>query len=212
LAAGIAVPASPPALPTILGATTVNVIDASGTLLPAGLYLASPGQVNFLLDPSTAIGAALVLVQNGTHTVASGSVQVDSVAPGLFTANSTGIGVAAGQVLYSVNGVTTVQPIAVYDVPTGTWLPLPISLGTGDLVFLTLYGTGIRNRSSISDVLVTVASSTVPVTYAGPQPEYPGLDQLNIGPLPQSLQGGGTAAILVSIGKIVSNAVTIRIQ
>jgi len=79
-------------------------------------------------------------------------------------------------------------------------------------VFLTLYGTGIRNRASISDVLVTIDSATVPVTYAGTQPEFPGLDQLNIGPLPQALQGSGTATILVSIGKMVSNAITIQIQ
>ena len=211
LAASLLVAGSLP-LPDTLGGTTVNVIDASGTLLPAGLYMVSPGQVNFLLDPMTATGLALILVQSGTTTVASGPVEVDSVAPGLFAANSTGSGVAAGQVLYSVNGVTTVQPMAVYDVPAGAWLPVPVKLATNALVFLTLYGTGIRNRASLSDVLVTVNSGTVPVTYAGPQPDFPGLDQLNIGPLPLSLQGSGTTNIRVSIGKSVSNAVTIQIQ
>ena len=211
LSAGIAVPDSLP-LPTTLAATTVNVIDAAGTLRPAGLYLVSPGQVNFLLDPMTATGPALILVQNGTTTVASGSVEVDQVAPGLFAANSSGKGVASGQVLRSVSGVTTVEAMAVYDVPTRTWLPAPIKLSPTDLVFLTLYGTGFRNQPSLSDVLVTIDSATVPVTYAGPQPTFPGLDQLNIGPLPQSLQGSGIASIRLAAGKSVSNAVTIQIQ
>ena len=102
--------------------------------------------------------------------------------------------------------------MAVYDVPTRTWLPAPIKLSATDLVFLTLYGTGFRNQPSLSDVLVTIGSVTVPVTYAGPQPTFPGLDQLNIGPLPQSLQGCGIASIRLSAGKSVSNAVTIQIQ
>jgi uncharacterized protein (TIGR03437 family) len=211
LAAGIAVPKSLP-LPTTLAQTTVNVIDAAGAFRPSGLYLVSPGQVNFVLDPMTVTGPALVLVQNGTGTVASGPVEVDNVAPGLFSANSTGSGVAAGQVLRSVNGVTTPEPMAVYDVPAGAWLPVPIKLNTDDTVFLTLYGTGIRNRASLSNVRVTVNSAAVPVTYAGPQFDSPGLDQLNIGPLPPSLQGSGIANIRVSIGSSVSNAVTIQIQ
>jgi uncharacterized protein (TIGR03437 family) len=151
-------------------------------------------------------------VQNGTGTVASGAVEVDNVAPGLFSANSTGRGVAAGQVLRSVNGVTSTEPMAVYDVPASAWLPVPIKLDATDLVFLALYGTGIRNRASLSDVRVTINSATVPVTYAGPQSQSPGLDQLNIGPLPLSLQGSGIVNIRVSIGNSVANAVTVQIQ
>jgi uncharacterized protein (TIGR03437 family) len=211
LAASSAAPQSLP-LPITLANTAVNVIDAAGTLRASGLYLVSPGQVNFVMDPLTVTGPALILVQNGTGTVASGAVEVDNVAPGLFSANSTGSGVAAGQVLRSVNGVTSTEQMAVYDVPTSAWLPVPIKLDATDLVFLALYGTGIRNRASISDVRVTINSITVPVTYAGPQSQSPGLDQLNIGPLPLSLQGSGIVNIRVSIGNSVANAVTVQIQ
>ena len=46
--------------------------------------------------------------------------------------------------------------------------------------FLTLYGTGIRNRSSLTEVRVHFRGLDLPSLYAGPQYEYAGLDQVNV--------------------------------
>jgi uncharacterized protein (TIGR03437 family) len=211
LATAVAVPSSMP-LPTTLGNTSINIIDAAGLLWPAALYLVSPSQANFVLDPQTTIGPALVTVSSRGSIVATGTVQVNTVAPALFSANASGSGVAAGQVLRSIAGVTTTESMAAYNAATQSWLPVPLNLGTSDLVFLTLYGTGIRNRASLSDVRVSVNSLDVPVTYAGAQPSSPGLDQVNIGPLPPALAGSGTVGINISVGTAVSNTVTIQIQ
>jgi uncharacterized protein (TIGR03437 family) len=199
-------------LPAVLGGTSVDVVDSAGMRRPSPLYLVSPGQVNFLLDPETRAGPGLVRVTNAGTLVASGVIQVDPVAPALFSANASGSGVAAGQLLRSRNGATSMEPIATFDPDAQRWLPVPLDLGTADTLFLTLYGTGIRNRASLADVRATVGGETVPVIYAGPQNGSPGLDQINIGPLPQSLKGRGAADVVVSISGKLSNTVSIQIQ
>ena len=52
----------------------------------------------------------------------------------------------------------------------------PISLGTQITFYLVLFGTGIRGRDSLSNVTASVDGQALPVVYAGPQPQYPGLD------------------------------------
>jgi uncharacterized protein (TIGR03437 family) len=61
-------------------------------------------------------------------------------------------------------------------------VPAAIDLGQpGDQVFLLLFGTGIRGRSAL-DAVTTVPffEQFFEVLYAGPQSEYPGLDQVNL--------------------------------
>ena len=62
-------------------------------------------------------------------------------------------------------------------------------------VYLELYGTGIRHAKSVT---VTVGGADVPVLYAGAAPGFAGEDQVNIGPLPQSLAGQGSVNILLT--------------
>jgi len=81
-------------LPTILGDTQVRVFDSLGTRRFAPLFYVSPGQINFQIPAGTALGEAQVVV-NRNGIVAAGRVVITSVAPGLFTANSTGSGVPA---------------------------------------------------------------------------------------------------------------------
>jgi uncharacterized protein (TIGR03437 family) len=46
---------------------------------------------------------------------------------------------------------------------------------------------------------------TVPVTFAGPQSAYPGLDQVNIS-IPPALRGRGEVDVVVTVGGVASNA------
>jgi uncharacterized protein (TIGR03437 family) len=87
----------------------------------------------------------------------------------------------------------------------------PIILGVDTPVYLTLYGTGIRNLSSLSNVTLTINSISVPVLYAGPQPSFQGLDQVNV-TLTLNLRGSGEVPVILTVDGQSSNAVTINIQ
>src|ERR1039457_3998521 len=57
---------------------------------------------------------------------------------------------------------------------TATTAQTPINLSNAsDQVILVLYGTGIRNRSSLAAANVKVGGRTLPALYAGSQPQYP---------------------------------------
>ena len=78
-------------------------------------------------------------------------------------------------------------------------------------VYLTLYGTGIRRVRDPSLVRVEVGDETVPVLYAGPQGEFDGLDQINVGPLPATLAGSAEVPVLVRVDGRRANRVTVGI-
>src|SRR5260370_13958397 len=67
---------------------------------------------------------------------------------------------------------------------------MPINLGVDTPTYLELYGTGIRNLSSLSNVSVTINGVSVPVLFAGAQSGNVGLDQVDVG-VPVSLRGTG---------------------
>ena len=72
---------------------------------------------------------------------------VASVTPGLFSANSSGQGVAVGiALLYKANGTYTAEPLIQLNSSTGTYTAVPLSVATGtDQLYLVLFGTGFRN-------------------------------------------------------------------
>lgn len=193
-----------------LGRTRLEVIDSSGALRPASIFAVSPGQVNFLLDPNTRLGPAIVTVYDENRPLAEGRLQVASIAPGLFGANGDGQGAAAGQWLRAGAGSQNAQPLATLDEATGRYAPAPIDVGAGQ-VHIILYGTGIR-RAQLHEVDLTVGGVSVPVLYAGEQSEFLGLDQINAGPLPAELAGRGLAAVVVRIGAAASNTLEVWLQ
>jgi uncharacterized protein (TIGR03437 family) len=87
---------------------------------------------------------------------------------------------------------------------------VPIALGVDLPVYVSFYGTGIRNRNSLADVAVAINGVSLPVLYAGPAANYVGLDQVNVG-LPLSLRGSGEANVVLTIDGQTSNAVTINV-
>ena len=106
----------------------------------------SPPQINFEIPAGTALGIAAVSV-GAPGVVQSATIQVANVSPGLFALNGSGL--VAAWVLPVVSG--TQQPLQpVYQIVSGSVVPLPISLGPAtEQVYLEMYGTGIRNASSV---------------------------------------------------------------
>jgi uncharacterized protein (TIGR03437 family) len=200
-------------LPTTLGGTTVKISDKNGTERLAPLFFVSPGQINFEVPPGTVTGVASMTVTNGNGSSIGGYAQIDTVAPGMFTANQNGRGVPSAQALrVKGDGSQTYEQVSRYDQSQGKFVPVPIDLGPAtDRVFLILYGTGVRFRSSLSAVNAQVGGVNAQVSYAGAQGYFVGLDQVNI-LLPRSLAGRGDVDVVLAADGETANTVTIHIR
>jgi uncharacterized protein (TIGR03437 family) len=178
------------------------VRDSALITRDAPLLFVSPTQINYQMPAGTAAGLATVTViaSPGGATIAQGSVQVATVAPGIFAISGSGSPpTAAGQWLRYSGG----NPVA-----SGS-LDTPIEFGgPGDTVYLILYGTGIRFRSSLSAVSVTAGGSGTVVEYAGAQGTFVGQDQINA-ILPQSLAGAGEINVIVTVDGVTANTVKV---
>ena len=161
-------------LPTRLANVAVRVRDSANVTRDAPLFFVSPGQVNLLLPAGTTAGRATILIGNGDVLIASSEITIAAVAPGVFTFNADGAGVPAGYVLRVRNGQPSNEPLARFDQTANRWLPAPIDLGPeSDEVFLVLFGTGFRNRSTQSAVTASLGGVTAQVLYAGTQGASP---------------------------------------
>jgi uncharacterized protein (TIGR03437 family) len=210
LASGTAAATSQP-LPTVLGAVTLAVTDAAGARRSAPLLYVSPGQINFVVPDGTVPGSATFVASNGS-TTQTFTAAVQAVAPALFSMNGTGSGVAAATAITVQAGNPQVQsPVPVFQCAGSGCVSVPISLGIDTPVYVSFYGTGIRNRSSLANVGVTINGIGVPVLYAGPSPNFAGLDQVNA-TLILNLRGSGESSVVVTVDGQASNIVTINIR
>jgi uncharacterized protein (TIGR03437 family) len=203
--------ASGGSLPTSLGGTSVRLRDAAGNERMAPLFFVSPTQLNYQIAPGITIGQTSVTITNGNGEVSSGSVLVDPVAPGLFTADATGKGLAAALVFrIRSNGSQVFEQVARFDSGLNTFVAIPIDLGpTTDQVFLVLFGTGIRFRSSLPSV--NIGGVNAQVTFAGPQGSFTGLDQVNAR-LDRSLIGRGAVNVTMVADGRTANAVSVSVR
>lgn len=145
--------------------------------------------------------------------VASGTVQIKAVGPGLFSASGTGKGVASANLFrLKADRSWAYEPVAQYDSVQQAYVPVPIDLGDEtDQVFLILYGTGIRHTSGQAAARVTLGGVPGNVTYAGPQGFYPGLDQVNV-LLPRNLTGQGKTDVILTVDGVPANTVEVAIR
>jgi uncharacterized protein (TIGR03437 family) len=210
LAPGTAQATSQP-LPIQLGGVTVTVTDATGAQRNAPLIYVSPGQINFVVPDGVAAGSATFTVANGSATQTVMGV-VQPVMPTLFAMNGAGSGVAAATAVSVQAGAPKSQtPVPVFQCTSSGCVSVPIDLGVDTPVYVSFYGTGIRSRSSLANVTVTINGMSVPVLYAGSQPSYAGLDQVNVS-LSLSLRGSGESNVVLTVDGQTSNTVTINIQ
>lgn len=198
-------------LPTTLGGTTVRIKDSAGVEREAPLFFVSPFQVNFQIPAATALGPATVSISNENGDLVTGTVMIESTQPGIFTANATGSGLAAAQILrVKPNGEQQYETASYWDDSRKMFVAKPIDVTTDD-VYLLLFGTGMRHRGSLSFSSALIGGVDAQVLYVGSQPDYAGLDQLNIR-LPRSLAGRGEVEVEVEIEGKKANKVKIHIQ
>lgn len=198
---------------TTLGGVRVVVRDIAGEERLAPLSLVSPTQLNFQIPVGTPPGRSLVIVSNETGEVAAEQINVVSVAPGLFTADGSGKGAAAGVVLrVRADGTQSYEPIVEFDSVLQKMTAKPVDLGPPtDRVYLILSGTGIRYRSSLSGIHAMLAGITTPVYYAGAQIGPAGIDQLQM-LVPRDLSGRGEIEVEVWVDGQQANPVKMKIK
>lgn len=183
---------------------SITIADARGNQSAPTILYAGSGQVNIFVPDSTAYGAATLTLTNSLGTVSS-SINIEAIAPGLFTVDSAAT-MPAAQVVTTVNGAQTVSPVANCTSSGCTLVPIVLSSSTP--TYLILYGTGIRGATSLVDCSATIGGVPASVQYAGAQGGYPGLDQVNL-LIPSSLAGRGQVSLNFSIFTTSANSVVL---
>ncbi|MEP7340523.1 MAG: hypothetical protein ABI977_22515 [Acidobacteriota bacterium] len=199
--------------PPKLNGTSVRVKDSACTERLAPLFFVSPTQINYLIPADTATGAATVSVFNEAGAVSVASVQINRIAPSLFAANANGLGIAAASALrVTADGKQGYERVAQFDVAQDKYVAVPIDLGaSGDQVFLLLFGTGLRYRSTLGGVTATIGGAPVEALYAGAQGGFLGMDQINLR-LPRSLAGRGEVDVVLTVEGKAANVVKVSIK
>jgi uncharacterized protein (TIGR03437 family) len=193
--------------PATLSGVSVGITDSQGQKLAAPIYFVAPSSIGFLIPANAALGSATIKATTSSGAILSGTLQIDRLSPGLYTAHSSGSGVAAGLFVRVASNLT--QTIDFLFNPT-THDAVPVDLGSSsDQVFLSLYGTGFRAAGSAT---ATVGGVSVPVSAFVPVTQYQGLDMVNVGPLPRSLAGRGEVNVVLSFDGKPTNTVTATIH
>lgn len=219
LATATAFAASTP-LPTNLAGTTVTIKDSKGDTRLAPLFYVSSTQINYQVPTGTAAGWAYLTIKSGDGTTSYATANITAGAFSLFTADTSGTGVPAAYIQrVRANGQQSIELVGQYDAGQNKWVTVPIDLGPeSDQVFLVLFGTGFRGWNGVANPVTGYfkvdANTYIPVTadYAGKQPIYIGVDQVNLR-LPRTLLGTGEISLYLTANTgPFSNTVKIRVQ
>ena len=146
--------------------------------------------------------AATITVTNSDNTTRTGTFAILRAAPGVFTVNSGGTGLAIAQTTPDGLSFQNIYnpDLSARDVDAGT---------TANPNFLVLYTTGVRNGSTA----VTVKFQGVPgrVTFAGPVGGgLVAFDQINV-IIPPELSGLGTIRVVVNVNGRDANPVMLKL-
>jgi uncharacterized protein (TIGR03437 family) len=214
------VAAGSPPWPTTLGDMPgVTLIDSAGKSWPLPLIFVSPSQMNVYIPAGVATGPAQIefpvtgLPPGFAAALRIVPTTLTTVAPAVFTADGTGVGVLAAISLQ-------ISPVGQFWAPVftctapGSCTPAPFGLGIDTPIYLVIFGTRIRGWASVGTALNTTAqigNLSLPASYAGPQPTIPGLDQINV-PVPLNLRGAGLINVSVTADGVTSNVGQIDIE
>lgn len=178
-------------LPTTLAGSTVRVNG-----VPASLFFVSKEQINFVLPAETSPGMAVVEVTSADGSITRCDLPISSTSPAIFTENQKGTDAPAGE--------ATPDGKLYYRLGNPDGSPNPVVVGH----FLQMYGTGFR-AAAFDTIKVSIGGKVVPVLYAGKQPDFVGLDQLNV-QVPTGLSG--VVDLVLTVDGRDANKIKIRVQ
>ncbi len=167
----------------------------------------APDQI--LADASAVASTAIM---NGQYT-STGLAYQSVVSATAVSAASFVPGPVAPDSMVSIFGIalapsTVTGPIPLQTSLAGTTVTFTDSAGAAAAIVVR---TGIRGRNALTDVQVSVGGVLVTPQYAGAQPQYPGMDQVNI-LLPPALAGRGALTIDLSVAGQHANPVAINVK
>ena len=198
-------------LPTELNGTKVRVIDSQGVERLAPLFYVSATQINYQIPAGTSPGLATISIGTNGNLVGSGTVNVAATMPGVFSASTNGNGYAAANIQRIRDGNSTYEDVTRFDTAQNKQVPIPIDFGSGDELYLVLYGTGIRSHNGLNNVRATVGGVECEVVYASGHCCYVGVDQINIR-LPNSLAGRGDVGVVLTVDGVAANTVNVNFK
>src|SRR5260370_41223554 len=105
------------------------------------LFYVALNQINFVIPGGVAVGMATVKILNGDSTPPTTTVQVAAVAPGLFTANGAGTGVAAAIAIRRSIATQTDMEVPVFHCDANSCTSTPIERSDASQGLLELFGT-----------------------------------------------------------------------
>jgi uncharacterized protein (TIGR03437 family) len=166
------------------------------------LYYVSSSQINFNIPVNTTTGVHTVEVVSGGTVVARGQVRVYPYFPALAARGENRLGIILNQD-YSDNFTT------------------PAARGSVIVLFATGCGAttppaqdGVPSGAeapTVARVRAFVSVDEAPVIYAGAQPTYPGLCQINVR-LPDRPYITGLVPLFITVDGVASNPVHVRVQ
>jgi uncharacterized protein (TIGR03437 family) len=188
----------------------VSVQDSAGIVRTAPILSTSSQQINFLIPPGMPLGDGTAKVSVGNREF-TGPIYVSRVAPGIFSADGNGQGVARAQTVRVGSGISSqVDAFRCSSALSCSAVPIDL-ISTIDRVILVLYGTGVRSRSTLENVRVQIGGVAAPVLYAGPQNQFVGIDQLNV-EIPRDLIGRGLVDVNIAVDGHRANTVQVNIN
>jgi uncharacterized protein (TIGR03437 family) len=201
-ASGSAGPLAPGSIASLYGTGLPSSAALNVNGVTAPIFGAIPSQINFQIPFEVSPGTAMVnLMANGAG-MATASIQIGSVGPGLFT--QTGGGAAVLNQDYSVNGsgnpATAGSVIAAYLTGLG---PVQPPMATGAEAPLNALS---RTTDSVT---ATIGGLPATVVFSGLAPGYTGLYQVNV-QVPQLT--AGQYPLQISVNGVASNAAPIYTQ
>jgi uncharacterized protein (TIGR03437 family) len=210
LANTLALAAAPP-YPTFVSGTRVTLLSGDGSSRDLPLVYVSPTQLQALLPADVPVGVSnLSITTPFSSSAVTVPVTVQAVAPSLFAADGTGIGLASGTMTRTnPDGSTYTQPIAVCGGVPRSCGPAVLDLGVNPSpIVLTLQAAGLHNYGDLSSIQASVGSiqTTIMSVTASNQA---GVDLLSLTFDSSSLAGLGQQPVTVTINGVASNTVLV---
>ncbi|MBI3934793.1 MAG: hypothetical protein HY316_08870 [Acidobacteria bacterium] len=172
---------------------------------PAPLFYSTSGQLGIQIPfELTGLSTATIRVTVGAQTSVSRTINLNSFAPGLFTNNQQGTGLAA--VLHQ-DGVT---PVTVEN-PAGRDEPVVFfATGLGPLTPALATGEASVGNRTLTTPTVAIDGLFATVEFSGAAPGFVGLNQVNAR-IPTNARTGSDISVVLTIGGRQSNSVTIPV-
>jgi uncharacterized protein (TIGR03437 family) len=194
----------PTPLPTVLAQSSFTLGG-----LAAPMFFASPGQVNIQI-PWELAGQAQVTIRGSVGGVQSNAqtVSLAAFSPGIFTLDASGKGQGAILVASTSQLANSATPA-----PRGSWIaifctglgPVTNQPASGSVAPTTPLARTLTNPS------VSIGGADASLNYAGLAPGLVGLYQVNA-LVPSATPVGSAVPVVITIGGVVSNTVTIAVQ